>query len=90
MKVFMRQNSIVISSSNGQVLCPREASMLVLYLKDLNIVSPDKWATCQLVAFLEQVSASHKDLFLYAIDSSNECLYRSFTTRDVMTIKGIG
>lgn len=49
------QNSIVISSSGGQVLCPREASMLVLYLKDLNIVVPDKWGTCQLIAFLEQV-----------------------------------
>lgn len=29
--------------------------MLVLYLKDLNIVVPDKWGTCQLIAFLEQV-----------------------------------
>ena len=29
--------------------------MLVLYLKDLNVVIPDKWDTCQLVAFLEQV-----------------------------------
>ena len=29
--------------------------MLVLYLKDLNIVMPDKWGTCQLTAFLEQV-----------------------------------
>jgi len=28
---------------------------LVLYLKDLNIVMPDKWGTCQLTAFLEQV-----------------------------------
>lgn len=36
-------------------MVPREASMLVLYLKDLNIVRPDKWGTCQLIAFLEQV-----------------------------------
>ena len=50
------QNAIVVSSSSGQVLCPREAAVLVLYLKDLNMVAPDKWGTCQLIALVEQVS----------------------------------
>ncbi|KAI9564905.1 hypothetical protein GHT06_008646 [Daphnia sinensis] len=49
------QNSIIISSSNGQILVPREATLLILYMKDLNIVVPDKWGTCQLTAFLEQI-----------------------------------
>lgn len=37
------------------MLVPREATLLILYMKDLNIVMPDKWGTCQLTAFLEQV-----------------------------------
>ena len=44
-----------MSSSNGRVLRPKECSKLVLYLKDINLASPDKYGTCMLVAFVQQI-----------------------------------
>ncbi len=34
---------------------PKECDRLILYLKDINLASPDKYGTCMLVAFLQQV-----------------------------------
>lgn len=44
-----------MSSSKGRVLRPKECSKLVLYLKDINLASPDKYGTCMLVAFVQQL-----------------------------------
>ncbi|VEL15755.1 unnamed protein product [Protopolystoma xenopodis] len=44
------------TSGHCRVMRPREGDCLILHLKDLNLVKPDKWGTCQLVAFLQQVS----------------------------------
>lgn len=43
------------SASGGRVLRPREGERLILYLRDLNLPKPDKWGSCQLTAFLQQV-----------------------------------
>ena len=34
---------------------PRDAGRVVLYLKDINLPKPDKYATAELVAFLQQL-----------------------------------
>lgn len=41
--------------SSGRVLRPKEGDQLILYLRDLNLPKPDKWGSCQLIAFLQQV-----------------------------------
>ncbi len=46
---------MAVSSSQGRVLRPKECDRLILYLKDLNLANPDKYGTCMLVAFLQQV-----------------------------------
>ncbi|VDQ16699.1 unnamed protein product [Trichobilharzia regenti] len=45
----------VISTTNGRILRPKEGDRLILYLRDLNLPKPDKWGSCQLTAFLQQV-----------------------------------
>ena len=44
-----------VSSSNGRVFRPKECDRLILYLKDLNLANPDKYGTCMLIAFLQQI-----------------------------------
>ena len=34
---------------------PKECDRLILYLKDLNLARPDKYGTCMLIAFLQQI-----------------------------------
>ncbi|KAG0418555.1 hypothetical protein HPB47_004759 [Ixodes persulcatus] len=51
----LRQCCVAVTTGRGRSLRPREADKLVLFLRDLNLVKPDKWGTCQLVAWLEQV-----------------------------------
>ena len=34
---------------------PKECDRLILYLKDLNLAKPDKYGTCMLIAFLQQI-----------------------------------
>ncbi|CAH8515920.1 unnamed protein product [Schistosoma mattheei] len=41
--------------SSGRVLRPKEGDQLILYLRDLNLPKPDKWGSCQLIAFLQQI-----------------------------------
>jgi len=38
---------------------PREGDRLVLYLKDVNLPKPDKYGTCALVAFIQQLLTFH-------------------------------
>ena len=49
------QVCLVVSSSNGRVFRPKECDRLILYLKDLNLAMPDKYGTCMLIAFLQQI-----------------------------------
>ena len=51
----LAQVCLVVSSSNGRVFRPKECDRLILYLKDLNLASPDRYGTCMLIAFLQQV-----------------------------------
>ena len=46
------QVCMVISTNMGR---PRDFERLILYLKDVNLLKPDKWGTSQLIAFLQQV-----------------------------------
>ncbi|KAM7538000.1 hypothetical protein Aperf_G00000070110 [Anoplocephala perfoliata] len=45
------------SSATGsyRVLRPKEGDRLVLFLRDLNLPKPDKWGSCEVVAFLQQI-----------------------------------
>ena len=51
----LAQMCLVVSSSNGRVFRPKECDRLILYLKDLNLANPDKYGTCMLIAFLQQI-----------------------------------
>ncbi|XP_033632471.1 cytoplasmic dynein 2 heavy chain 1-like isoform X2 [Asterias rubens] len=51
----LQQTCMVLSTNTGRVYRPKDCETLVLYLKDLNLPKPDKWGTCQLIAFLQQV-----------------------------------
>lgn len=46
---------MVISTNTGRVYRPKDCERLIVYLKDLNLPKPDKWGTCQLITFLQQV-----------------------------------
>lgn len=43
------------TSAQGKVLRPKESSRLILYLKDINLPTPDKYDTIQLIALLQQL-----------------------------------
>ncbi len=45
----------LFSATAGRVYRPREGDRAVLYLKDINLPKPDKYRTCMLVAFLQQL-----------------------------------
>ena len=51
----LSQVCLAVSSSNGRVFRPKECDLLILYLKDLNLASPDKYGTCMMIAFLQQI-----------------------------------
>lgn len=50
------QMCMVLSTNTGRVYRPKDCERLIVYLKDLNLPKPDKWGTCQLITFLQQVS----------------------------------
>jgi dynein heavy chain 2 len=43
------------TSAQGRVLRPKDTQRLILYLKDINLPTPDKYNTIQLIAFLQQL-----------------------------------
>lgn len=43
------------TSGQGRVLRPRDSQRLILYLKDINLPTPDQYNTIQLIAFLQQL-----------------------------------
>ncbi|XP_076467409.1 LOW QUALITY PROTEIN: cytoplasmic dynein 2 heavy chain 1-like [Babylonia areolata] len=49
------QTCMVLNTNTGRVYRPKDTERLILYLKDINLPKPDKWGTCQLIAFLQQV-----------------------------------
>ncbi|KAL3878520.1 hypothetical protein ACJMK2_030860 [Sinanodonta woodiana] len=49
------QTCMVLNTNTGRVYRPKDCERLILYLKDINLPKPDKWGTCQLIAFLQQV-----------------------------------
>ncbi|XP_037796301.1 LOW QUALITY PROTEIN: cytoplasmic dynein 2 heavy chain 1-like [Penaeus monodon] len=51
----LSQMCMVISTNTGRVYRPKDCERLIVYLKDLNLPKPDKWGTCQLITFLQQV-----------------------------------
>jgi dynein heavy chain 2 len=52
----LSQVCISKSSGSGREYIAKNGGRLILYFKDLNLVKPDKWGTCQLVEFLQQVN----------------------------------
>jgi dynein heavy chain 2 len=55
----LSQSCILISTNTGRVYRPKDSDRLILYLKDLNLPKPDKWGTCMLIAFLQQLITYH-------------------------------
>ena len=51
----IRQGCSLFSANSGRVFRPREGDRLVLFLKDINLPKPDKYNTCGLIAFLQQL-----------------------------------
>ncbi|KAK3100036.1 hypothetical protein FSP39_013759 [Pinctada imbricata] len=51
----LSQTCMILNTNTGRVYRPKDCERLVLYLKDINLPKPDKWGTCQLIAFLQQV-----------------------------------
>ena len=51
----IQQACVEQHSNTGRVLRPRSGDRLVLYLKDINLPKPDKYDTCMLIAFLQQL-----------------------------------
>ncbi|CAH8521230.1 unnamed protein product [Heterobilharzia americana] len=51
--------STTANTTGGRVLRPKEGDRLILYLRDLNLPKPDKWGSCQLTAFLQQILTYH-------------------------------
>ncbi|CAM9134653.1 unnamed protein product [Chrysoparadoxa australica] len=49
------QTCSLFSGPEGRVYRPRDCERLVLYLKDINLPKPDKYDTCMLIAFLQQL-----------------------------------
>lgn len=43
------------TGSQGKVYRPKDAQRLVIFLKDINLPTPDKYNTIQLIAFLQQI-----------------------------------
>ena len=61
----------VLNTNSGRVYRPKGAEHLILYLKDANLVKPDKWGTSYLVAFLQQIVA-YKGFY----DKNKDALFR--------------
>jgi hypothetical protein len=44
-----------ITTNSGKIFRPKDGDTLILFLKDVNLVKPDKWGTSALVTFLQQL-----------------------------------
>jgi dynein heavy chain 2 len=53
------QRCICTTTSNGRVLKPKDSEKMILYLKDVNLPTPDKYETVELIQFLQQLILYH-------------------------------
>ncbi|KAH3756292.1 cytoplasmic dynein 2 heavy chain 1 [Pelomyxa schiedti] len=53
--IKLNQHCVLQSSTSGRVYRPKDSDRLILYLKDINLPTPDKYDTIQLIAFLQQI-----------------------------------
>ncbi|KAA0149393.1 hypothetical protein FNF29_05946 [Cafeteria roenbergensis] len=53
----LKQSCGLFSSTTGRVFRPKEGDRMVLFLRGIDLPKPDKWGTCPLVAFLQQLLA---------------------------------
>ena len=51
----LSQACTMSQTQHGRMYRPKDASRLVLYLKDINLPKPDKYETAELAAFLQQL-----------------------------------
>ncbi|KAJ3390612.1 Cytoplasmic dynein 2 heavy chain 1 [Lobulomyces angularis] len=51
----IQQYCIGMNTNTGRILRPKDSEKLILYLKDINLPSPDKYETVELVQFLQQL-----------------------------------
>ncbi|XP_060838419.1 cytoplasmic dynein 2 heavy chain 1 [Rhopalosiphum padi] len=51
----MSQMCVVVSNNKGRIYRPKNSERLILHLKNLNHVKPDKWGSIHLAAFLQQL-----------------------------------
>jgi dynein heavy chain 2 len=49
------QSCVSSTTTSGRVLRPKDSERLILYLKDINLPSPDKYDTVELVQLLQQL-----------------------------------
>ena len=77
----LSQSCLLISTNTGRVYRPKEAERMILYLKDINLPKPDKWATSQLIAFLQQVVHFLLHLWSLLMESSASILEDLITLR---------
>ncbi|KAJ8297986.1 LOW QUALITY PROTEIN: hypothetical protein KUTeg_024517 [Tegillarca granosa] len=80
------QTCMVLNTNTGRVYRPKDCERLVLYLKDINLPKPDKWGTCQLIAFLQQKQLSHHPVWgnaskVHALAGSMVQLYDQLKSR---------
>jgi len=51
----LRQFCAVSTGTNGRIYRPREGRRVVMYMKDINLPTPDKYDTSEIIMFLQQV-----------------------------------
>ena len=56
-QIIQKLNQVCLKAvfAQGRIYKPKDASRLVLYLKDINLPKPDKYQTIQMIAFLQQI-----------------------------------
>ncbi|CAJ1327577.1 unnamed protein product [Effrenium voratum] len=58
----LRQFCSISTGNTGRIYRPREGRRLVLYLKDINLPTPDKYDTSEIIMFLQQ-AVMHKGFY---------------------------
>jgi len=51
----LSNNSVAINSANGKIWKPKEGIKFVLYIRNVNLIEPDKYDTISLIEFLLQI-----------------------------------
>uniref|UniRef100_A0A158R4I4 Cytoplasmic dynein 2 heavy chain 1 n=1 Tax=Syphacia muris TaxID=451379 RepID=A0A158R4I4_9BILA len=56
---YFKRHCIITSGTYGRTLKPKYKSNLILYVKAINVVQPDKWGTFEVVSLLQQLLTYH-------------------------------